>query len=242
MSVIPGDKTVLETKKYVFCYFDVLGTTEKLKENKEKVFTDIWGICSLLNQFKGDEPIKIKTFSDNFLVALECNDENKYDKLNVLANLIGRVYANCLMIFGCMLRGIFTYGDLHIDENFALGNALVEAYKIESTACVFPRIIFDTNVFKFKKYNKISDFKLDFLDHDFKVSLNPLSCTSNDELKFLLNNTIRNLEEFKHSKQYKDNTSVYIKVDYLQNYIFEFLASKGLITFFPRKPFGNNFK
>lgn len=214
---------ILESKKYVFCYFDLIGTSNKVYKCDGCVSYSLWRICTVIDKYiEHNKNIKIKNFSDNFVIAIESNDIDKEKHMNELVSIIGEIYADCMSYFECYLRGVIMYGDLNIQEDFLIGTALVDAYKMESNNVVFPRILIDENSFILDKRVTLEDNKKYYVDIDGKVVVNQLACKDIKEIKEAYNSIYQNLIEETETEEYINNTNVFIKIDYLFNYVKKF--------------------
>lgn len=100
---------------------------------------------SWTNICKRDEvfpQIQIKIFSDNIVLAIECSASEAIEQLLEVVSWIAEHFLKC----GYKIRGGITKGKLFIDEVFVWGNALVDAYILESECAVNPRIIISESV------------------------------------------------------------------------------------------------
>lgn len=234
MSIIPKDGSALATRKYVICYFDIIGTTYYLKSNPLKVYSYLWGIQRSLKQYiNEDHSIITKCFSDNFIVMIEADENEKYDALHKLSNLVGHVFADCLTMFQGYPRGAITYGDLHYSPDCIIGPALIKAYELEQKESLFPRIIIDDSVFRFDSNDnyKLSGDKLYFKDIDGHMTLNVLACISKEELRVLVPFLVGGALKDSSEEICKKDPKVFVKYDWLIDYITEFLSITGLQKF-----------
>jgi hypothetical protein len=80
---------------------------------------------------------KITTFSDSIVISFLVSDESEiFSTLLELKWVIMRLISK-----GILCRGALTYGKMIHTDKFLFGPALVEAYELESTAALYPRII-----------------------------------------------------------------------------------------------------
>lgn len=234
MAIIPNDLSALKTEKYVLCYFDIIGTKYYLSKDPSFVYSYLWGIQHSLEQYRnGDNSIIVKCFSDNYVVMIRSDEKDKNNALSRLGLIVGHVFADCLTMFHGYPRGVITYGELHYSPDCIIGPALVKAYEVEQKECLFPRILIDESVFNFNPKDdlKLSEKKLFFRDIDGRIVLNSLACISKDELNFLIPSLIGGVLNLSSDSFCKKDPSVFVKYDWLQDYITEYLSITGLQVF-----------
>ncbi len=168
MENLVSNNTKAEPTPYIIAYLDILGTTEFVQKSPKEsasVFDLIYGaILRVLAHFNTNpDPklsnvgnIKCKTFSDNMVFAIECNDcsrEKFLSNLTVLSTFVAMFQCQVLFQNGLFIRGGICYGDLYIDRNFVIGPGLIRAHEIECRESIYPRVLFDKSLVE-----KISDF------------------------------------------------------------------------------------
>lgn len=174
-------------EEYIVAYIDLLGVKEKIKNGDIKSKDMIHHLYSwtidVTPQIAIPEnaEIKFKIFSDNILIAKKLSNE-KIQR--------GRDIRSLLMCTGhfqemaatdtvcCMLRGGIAIGQLLIDETMVWGQALVDAYKVESTIANYPRIvIMDSVVQEIMNYPNLKEYlRKDFDDCYFLNYLADCHC------------------------------------------------------------------
>jgi len=86
----------------------------------------------------------ITTFSDNIVISYRTKDvlahTNDLGLAFVSAEKLVSVFAAAAIRLGLMIRGGATIGLLHHKHGVVVGDAMVEAYELESTVAVYPRI------------------------------------------------------------------------------------------------------
>jgi hypothetical protein len=136
--------------KRQFCVFlDVLGFSAYVqsKEGDESAFLSIMESLryarSSLALGEDLNLIKVKTFSDNIVIGVKVTDGLEY--LGSLLEFISG-YQLAMIEHGFFCRGGLAIGDLVIDDSCIYGNALVEAYKLESEKAVNPMVLISEDV------------------------------------------------------------------------------------------------
>lgn len=145
-------------------YLDVLGFRERITKSKESIY-EVQQTYALLHQMKRQysamrrfEPNSdaktprsvshFRNFSDLIIRVTELNKQYVLaDYLNFEFMALAGTQCN-YVCYGDLLRGAMCIGDLYIDEDVTFGPALVEAYTLESTVAVFPRIVIDKEVIR----------------------------------------------------------------------------------------------
>lgn len=131
------------------------------------VFLDVLGFSAYVQNKKGDEEaflsiveslkyaresltlgeqlklLKVKTFSDNIVIAVKYTNDLEYFG-SFLEFISG--YQLAMIEHGFFCRGGLSLGDLVVDDNFIYGNALVEAYKLESEKASNPMVLISDDV------------------------------------------------------------------------------------------------
>ena len=144
-----------ETEKYVVAYLDILGATNRIRENKAaqdaslnllyNLYKQIQNLASE-NGVKKFADIKFKIFSDNIIIAKKISDNINNDVLSLLGCVSNFLCSSVGDSVGWLVRGGVTIGDFFIDDMVVWGSALVRAYELEDKIAVYPRVILDDNV------------------------------------------------------------------------------------------------
>lgn len=143
-----------------FCAFiDILGTEERISNLKHanqelmQLFSTIKEIKHFLDKDKClDKNIpdlwRYKIFSDNIVFGfpnyIEFDSESDFGQAITILSF----FQINLAIRGYFLRGGLTFGPLFIGDETIFGSALVDAYNIERSIAVTPRIVLSESVMK----------------------------------------------------------------------------------------------
>ena len=139
------------SKKAVL-FIDILGF-RKIVQNCQENPSNIQNIYEVLTiiktHFSNFTDIQILQFSDSIAISFKANDPGSVIAvIGGIQSLIKR-----LIIKGYLLRGGLTYGDIYHDSNVIFGPAMINAYDLESTLAIYPRIIIDKEIIEFgRKY------------------------------------------------------------------------------------------
>lgn len=144
-----------ETEEYIVAYLDILGATNRIKENKAaqdaslnllyNLYKQIQNLASE-NGIKKFADIKFKIFSDNIIIAKKISDDINNDVLSLLGCVSNFLCSSVGDSVGWLVRGGITIGDFYIDDMVVWGSALVRAYELEDKIAVYPRVVLDENV------------------------------------------------------------------------------------------------
>lgn len=142
-----------ESSLYLVAYLDILGTTRRIKDRARadetlNILHNLYTleISSTKTVFKQESEIYFRIFSDNLVVALPLpeNYEKSRRAITLFLRAVSNIQSSCVGdSVGWLLRGGITIGHAYIDEVMVWGEALVEAYNLESHLAVFPRVVFD---------------------------------------------------------------------------------------------------
>jgi hypothetical protein len=139
-----------------FCaYIDILGFSEKIKENDltffssylntlEKELQHIEDTHDLSGQ-KGFKSFELKIFTDNFIFGHPWFDTYGESELGNIFEALSHIQFTFVKS-NIFIRGAISVSDLYMDENIVLGPALIESYKLESEKALNPRIILSSDV------------------------------------------------------------------------------------------------
>lgn len=140
--------------QYIIAYIDFLGMKEKMKQ--ENSFESLQIMRFLINNVKRNasfiskinslQEFEIKIFSDNIVIAQKVDNEMLRDQIVSLINLVSLIQFEAFFQFDFPLRGGITIGELYIDNSVVWGTGLIEAYRIESSLAVYPRVIVSNGV------------------------------------------------------------------------------------------------
>lgn len=136
--------------------------------------------------------IKYAFVSDSFILTfypLEVENLTNHDKMymhsaNALFIITMRLQTfifNCFSEKGVFLRGGISNKYCYIKDAFAVGEGLIEAYKIESTVAIYPRIAFSADIVANKKLMR----QVEFLSNEMYNGNQLISVNPDDNVYFL---------------------------------------------------------
>ena len=214
----------------VVAFIDILGSSAEMKNDPENALNTIHNayddaLAVYIKLFENHkDKIRIRIFSDNIVISCSCEKlgvETAARSVIVLSALIQEK----LLHYKVLSRGGIARGDFFSDETMIWGNALVNAYTLESSIAIYPRIVVHPNVISDIKYftmesqgesgnysTWISQDRdgLCYVDyfHDFSFLKDPLCLL----LTFIEDNEERKL-------RYLDNLKVVQKIIWHGNYL-----------------------
>ncbi|MBI2258791.1 MAG: hypothetical protein HYU67_07820 [Flavobacteriia bacterium] len=140
-----------------------LNTNELTEEQKNGALSDL-----------KRQDMQISMFSDLFVISYSNYRNNLGYSIIELFDKI-RDMQNELSSFNVFLRGGITYGKLYHKGKICFGEAMIKAYKIESTVAVYPRIIIDSEIYNKKFFQQLFEFsscKIEYFeDNQFGISI-----------------------------------------------------------------------
>lgn len=143
--------------QYLVIFVDILGSQNKTDFEEMYHINKIFHEEFEKNQNKDMEHTvyfrKIYTFSDCAYIFYKFKDEISNERKN-LSKLFTVALCNCEPIFlrflkeKIIFRGGISYGDAYVDSHRSMffGNAVNQAYKLESKIAIHPRIVIDSCV------------------------------------------------------------------------------------------------
>lgn len=166
-------------EKQLVAFIDILGfqkITEEL-ENDEIKFNRLyeeltrWYIgTGNANPFERDFTPKKYMFSDNIAICTKQLDSNSiHFFLNEINVLCGR-----MAYYGFWTRGGIYYGNIKHDGQVIFGNALNEAYKIESQIALYPRIVVDEEAYTLMLKSTTYELHLEMLNTLLELDIDGL--------------------------------------------------------------------
>jgi hypothetical protein len=141
--------------QYLVVFVDILGSQNKTDFEEMYHINKIFHEEFEKNQNKDMEHTvyfrKIYTFSDCAYIFYKFKDEISNERKN-LSKLFTVALCNCEPIFlrflkeKIIFRGGISYGDAYVDSHRSMffGNAVNQAYKLESKIAIHPRIVIDS--------------------------------------------------------------------------------------------------
>lgn len=213
-------------KKYVICYFDVLGTSQRIKENIEGTVKSLWTIGHCISKnTDGTKECIIKAFTDNFIIACELDENEPFPCMNAVFQKIGYAMNISLLNNLIMLRGAVCVGNLYIDNDMVIGEGLLRAYDLEEHVCIFPRIVADKSILEYipTASKELRDYNTYFFkDFDEMVCFNYLRFINPDYLKIKYNAVIKELTIQRNSFIQNNKDREVQKYNWIINYLADY--------------------
>ncbi len=136
-------------EEYVVAFIDILGASKKIKEDSEnslnimhKVYQNALSHCEKI--YDNEIAIKlkpiVKIYSDNIVVAVSTKPYGQNPAFVSVA-ILSAVIQHEFLQYNYLIRGGISMGDFFADEIMLWGNALLDAYYVESQISIYPRIV-----------------------------------------------------------------------------------------------------
>ena len=162
----------LKTEEYVVSFIDILGAAKKIKENADdslnqvhnvytnslKYLEEITQIINVNNKVFV-EKLFIRIFSDNIVIAASAKESVDIAFLQVVA--FTAIIQQEFLQASVLVRGGISIGNFYYDDVMIWGKALVEAYTVESTIAIYPRVVITPELIdklKFRSWHGIDQF------------------------------------------------------------------------------------
>ncbi len=133
-------------ERRVIAFLDILGVKELLKEKDPRIFE----IVSILSDYQTSEKPNFEStfFSDSIVISFLLSEDDKENLKNLRSLILDITLSLCARLFlkGILLRGSITIGDLYHKGNTIIGQALVDAYEMETKIAFYPRIILSKEI------------------------------------------------------------------------------------------------
>lgn len=169
----------MKYERRLIAFIDILGFTALVKESennpivlekingaleilKESAKPSGWSLSTIeieesaqykgIENFKIDDKINVTCFSDSIVASVNLEIINLNEALSTfIANLA--LMGAYLLSEGILIRGGITDGNLiHTRDSTVFGQALIDAYKIESELSVYPRILLTKKLINHLQY------------------------------------------------------------------------------------------
>lgn len=160
-----------KTEKYIVAFIDVLGAKEFMKEDSDGILNKVHNVYTesikLYTKYYGkiSDEVNIRIFSDNIVVYCRCGKINNLTALKITTMLSAIIQVNFLK-YDILVRGGISKGDFFADEVMIWGNALSNAYILESEVAVYPRIVIDNSLSEIFPECGIDELKKLFITFD----------------------------------------------------------------------------
>ena len=140
-----------ETKDCIVAFIDILGSSNAIMKDAQKslntvhiAYDEAKSIYRNLFDEKKFFP-SVKIFSDNIVIAVPYSKDKGLDAFLAVAIMSAIVQVQFLN-HRWLTRGGISYGSYFVDEIMVWGTALVNAYYLENSIAIYPRIIIDPDL------------------------------------------------------------------------------------------------
>jgi len=222
--------TLFET--YVISFVDLLGSRNAIKHDEVQFFLSVYQLlgtakemCETYGEQLGYSGIEMKAFSDNIVFAHKIPVTMNYDKkCEAIQRVISftAIFQNLAFNNGILMRGGITIGKLCFNEMFVWGGALVDAYDLENTYAIFPRVLVDKKTLE-ALINTDGECKYGipiYKDFDNQFYINFLGITAKASSPLIIHFAHLRISSLKTI--YKGNAKVLQKIAWTESYIDKF--------------------
>ena len=143
-------KTNYKTSRHCVAYLDLLGGKNIiLNDNKSEHLNKINMIFedALRESKMFAHDIFVKIFSDNILLAVPTDDDNRKQNIEKIIVLVRNIVQE-MADYEYLIRGALTEGDFFHNDIIVYGKALVEAVEMEEEYAIYPRVIVKKEIYE----------------------------------------------------------------------------------------------
>lgn len=147
MTIRTGDarfpSTKYKTSRHCIAYLDMLGgknviCNDTQSEHLNKINMIFYDALEESKMFAED--IFVKIFSDNILLTIPTDNDNREKNIEKIIVLVNNIISE-MADYGYLMRGAITEGNFFSNNIIAYGKALVEVVKLEEECSIYPRVI-----------------------------------------------------------------------------------------------------
>lgn len=215
-------KNEVHTEEYYVASIDLLGIKNIIKlDTEDENLNRIKNIYNSWPRILKDgyfQDMKIRFFSDNFVIALQANTHSALDKLLEAIAWICSHFLRC----GYKPRGGITKGQFFMDDIFVWGPALVDAYLLESKEAIYPRILIDEKIESDASVH-LSSWMI-YRDEDGKLCLNYLKAYGGNrelwlkDIDAMLPRVEQEINELEEKPEFEDKEKIKRKLIWLKKF------------------------
>ncbi len=217
------------TKEYYIASIDLLGMKDVIRSDEKDInlnrIYSIYRSWPTILEFGYYSKMKIRFFSDNFVIAIKADQKYAAKKLLYALSAICTHFLES----GYKPRGGVSKGRFYIDDIFVWGEGLVDAYLIECKNAVCPRVVIDDEIIKC--VDASTREALFAKDVDGKYFLNYLrsygigQANYLDKIEHILDWLIPEIDKYSKientESESEDNKKILVKLQWLLKYVQE---------------------
>ncbi|MBE6589895.1 MAG: hypothetical protein E7643_06930 [Ruminococcaceae bacterium] len=138
-------------KESVVAFIDILGASAKIQKNSAETLNIVHNAYDdALSAFSRvcrnvKNPPAIKIFSDNIVISCPCTAKEAHGTARKII-VLSAMLQEKLLTHNILVRGGIAKGDFFSDDVMLWGRALVDAYGLENSVAIFPRIVIHPNL------------------------------------------------------------------------------------------------
>lgn len=214
--------SMVSYEKRIVAFIDILGFKALVKETQQSIhsqakITNIKDAFDLIYSILKEhytpeeiEKVKCSTFSDCIVLSFPARQTN-----SLFFSLLPLIWLQAQLAWNhnILLRGAITVGDIYHENDMVFGPAMIEAYELESTKAIYPRIILDPKI-----------------EVEYNQWLAELQKEGNSNQIYDLKNELRYTFKYRDGLLSKDSDEYYY-VDYLEKIAGEMDEPENYIKF-----------
>lgn len=236
------DNFKIEYENYFVAFLDVLGFKEMVYNHPDKINKYFQVVNEAIEYVKSQaNNVGFITISDSIIISMHHDYEgyNKNDIFQMFCRIIGflqrRLASNDIWI-----RGAISSGEAYFNEtqNQIVGKAYIDAYNLEESLALYPRVIIDSRIIKelgFENAHNFIDTMNDSqgqgilfewnietsLEKDVPFFIDYISSMNEDKFEEYIQTVIKNIE-----KNIYEKTELYKKFQWVSEYLRVSVARK----------------
>ena len=229
VSCVPKERPQLS--KCLCAFIDILGLSHFIEKataiRESQSYFDMYYDCvgkeivRVQSEYSNSTSIQMRSFTDNIVLGIQTSPDNIVVNLAKLVKCVSEIQANFARV-GFFSRGGISYEKLYINEYFAFGKALLDAYRIEQRV-VNPRVVLSDPVRSHVDSDAHKDKLLDkmnlFIDTDNKVYVNYMASYVSDSQKNTVDDIMQHKKYIeKGLRDFSEQVAIQSKYLWLVNY------------------------
>lgn len=139
------------TRDAMVAFIDMLGASKQIKNNADMSLIKMHSAYDIAMELYGKLPaakqelIKVRIFSDNIVIYAFCDEGGARASFYAVTKFAALIQARFTQM-GILIRGGIARGSFFADELMIWGQALVDAYSLENSISIYPRVVIHPDI------------------------------------------------------------------------------------------------